>query len=359
MLEITKIEELSELMASGFSDWETLGEVNVRLNPSGTLAIFNYSEECTYHRRWNWFERVSRGLILDVQTGEVVARPFDKFFTWWELEEKPTGLPVEVSEKCDGSLGILYREGGEFKVSTRGGFTSSQALWATQYIKNYDLKNLPEEYTLLFEIIYPGNRIIINYKSREDLVLLGVRNRFTGEDLWKHEIRKIAEKFGFSYPLSEDIVDPKLLLERAKTLTEDQEGWVLRYEDGGRVKIKGQKYGDISFQMKKMSDRFIFESLSERGYEETLSEAPEMVQPRVKECFRVFSKVQTRLHDQTMEAFARVSGMGTRREIVSYLMTHCPEVFHWVMAEYQGKSCLPDINYRIQKNYLKYLEEEA
>ena len=50
----------------------------------GELAIFNYTKAAQFAERWNFFERVSRGLILNAVTGEVVARSFDKFFNWGE-----------------------------------------------------------------------------------------------------------------------------------------------------------------------------------------------------------------------------------------------------------------------------------
>ena len=94
MSQPTEIEHLSDLIVSGFKDWKSFGDVGTRLNSDGSLVIFNYTVMCTYKRRWNWFERVSRGLILNTSTGEVVARPFDKFFNWGELEGKPLGFPL-------------------------------------------------------------------------------------------------------------------------------------------------------------------------------------------------------------------------------------------------------------------------
>ncbi|HRF99146.1 MAG TPA: hypothetical protein PLZ51_28235, partial [Aggregatilineales bacterium] len=74
--------------------------------------------------------------------------------------------------KMDGSLGILYRWQGAYYIATRGNFDSDQAIWATIFLRtHYDLHNLADEYTLLFEIIYPDNRIVVNYGQRQDLVL--------------------------------------------------------------------------------------------------------------------------------------------------------------------------------------------
>ncbi|MBD3261030.1 MAG: hypothetical protein GF334_05010 [Candidatus Altiarchaeales archaeon] len=359
MQEPTTIQDLSDLLVSGFSDWRDLGGVYARPNHDGSLTLFNYTVMCTYRRRWNWFEKVSRGLILDTRTGEVVARPFDKFFNWGEFDINPEGLPVEIVEKCDGSLGILYRHEGAYKVSTRRSFDSEQALWATEFIKRYDLENLPDNLTLLFEILYPGNRIIVYYEGREDLVLLGVRDRFTGEDWFYPQTQALAKEFGFSVPENlRKMVSLEDLKERAQGLPSSEEGWVCRFRDGTRLKVKGKEYLEIARIAKKMSDKFIFQNLAEKGYEETAIMAPEEFRRHVDECWEVFSKVEKRLHDQVTETLARVSTMKTRKEIAMYLSQNCRHLLSWVMTEYDGRSCRPGIKEHIMKNYVKYLEEE-
>jgi len=369
MQEPTTIQELSNLLVSGFIDWKKLGEVNVRPNQDGSLVIFNYSVLCTYQRRWNWFERVSRGLIMDAKTGKVVARPFDKFFNWGELENKPEGLPTEVVEKCDGSLGILYRYGpygaGTYRIATRGSFDSEQALWATEYLKNYNLEDLPDEFTLLFEIIYPANRIIVDYEGREDLILLGVRDRFDGYDFNFDEVHDVAETFGFSVPERTWGLSMDDLLSRATEISANEEGWVCRFVDGTRVKVKGSEYLEIARLAQKMTDRFIFESLAEKGYEETALNAPEEFRSRVNECWEVFEKIEETLHRGVMEALDQVSGMRTRKQIAMYLnglysnLQTRRQQLSWVMLEYDGRSSRPRIKDHIMKNYRRYLEERS
>src|SRR5690606_552618 len=122
------------------------------------LLVFSYNVMAQYGENWNFFERVSRGLIINWKTYEIVARPFDKFFNWGEGERTSTAPLVSLTEKLDGSLGILYRLNGQYKIATRGSLESEQATWATAFINShYSLENLPHEITLLFEIIYPEN----------------------------------------------------------------------------------------------------------------------------------------------------------------------------------------------------------
>lgn len=76
--EIQSIEDIQTLVRRGFRDWEQYGAVNASYHDG--LIVFDYKSEAQYANRWNFFERVSRGLIIDEETGEIVARPFDKFF---------------------------------------------------------------------------------------------------------------------------------------------------------------------------------------------------------------------------------------------------------------------------------------
>ena len=91
--------------------WKMYGEVKATYN--GDLVLFNYTAKAQYAGRWNFFERVSRGLILNWRTGEVVARPFDKFFNLGEPRGPLfQGGIISVTEKKDGSLGFFYSDNG-------------------------------------------------------------------------------------------------------------------------------------------------------------------------------------------------------------------------------------------------------
>lgn len=224
-------------------DWHQYGQVNVQ--QKGGLILFSYTKECQFKKpeEWNWFEKVSRGLVMDIE-GEIRARPFDKFWNYGEVI--PTGEPVEITEKVDGSLGIMFWHNCAWRIVTRGSFDSEQAQWASKFLyENYDLRGLDHNLTLLLEIVYPENQIVIDYKGREDLVLLGVRNRVGEGDWWLNSVRLLAMAFGFSTPAFYDVGVIDLLLEKAKQLGPEHEGWVVRYDDGTRVKVKGAAYLEL------------------------------------------------------------------------------------------------------------------
>src|SRR5579859_6447299 len=230
--EIRSIEDIQQLAIAGLRDWKFYGDVVVR--SEGDLLIFNYTEQAQYKAEWNFFERVSRGLIINARTGEVVARPFDKFYNWLEGGRRSSGHIVTVTEKLDGSLGTFFRTPHGHRIATRGSFTSTQAGWATRFLNaNFDLSDLPPELTLLFEIIYPDNRIIVNYEERQDLVLLAARNRFTGDYLpFFPEVYNLAEHYGFSLPRLYQFNNLTQILEKTGSLDASEEGYVVEFSDG-------------------------------------------------------------------------------------------------------------------------------
>ena len=276
-MDLEKMSDLQDLVRGGFTDWEKFG--NVRAVYKDGMVLFNYTNAAQYEGRWNWFERVSRGLILDEATGEVIARPFDKFWNWGEGGRKATWEHhiVTVTEKIDGSLGILYRDNGMHKIATRGSFDSEQAVWATYHLTGYyDMCRLPPEFTLLFEIVYPDNRIVVDYGDDEDLFLLAIRNRFTGEYLpFYPDVYEWAEFFGFPTPRVCSFNNVTDIIAATDNLPITEEGWVVEFSDGQRFKFKGDRYLEVHRIISAASFKRVLESVADGTYEETLATIPD------------------------------------------------------------------------------------
>jgi hypothetical protein len=78
----------------------------------------------------------------------------------------------------DGSLGILFYYEDEWIMATRGSFTSDQAIKGLEIVKNnYFLDAFLREYAYLVEIIYPENRIVVDYRKEKVTFLSVVLNR--------------------------------------------------------------------------------------------------------------------------------------------------------------------------------------
>jgi RNA ligase len=208
---------------------------------SGELSLFNYRQSCQNDKAWNDFSLVARGIVLHIPSQKIVALPFPKFFNYGENGYDLPELDFYTTEKLDGSLGVIYFWNGRWCVNTRGAFDSWQSNWAEEWLKTHiKTENLDKSTTYLVEIIIRENRIVINYQF-EGLVLLSAYQLNTGEELTTQKLDSVAAECGFNRPLyySQPFEE---LLHVAESLPANQEGFVVRFSDGTRVKIKGAEY---------------------------------------------------------------------------------------------------------------------
>lgn len=204
-----------------------------QVHPSLPLTIWNYSEKCQYEGLWDEVTLMCRGLVTDNE-GNIVAKPFDKFFNIEEGKFEPTEN-FEVFEKMDGSLGIVFWYEGQWVVATRGSFTSDQAIKAREILRKYNTDIMFRHLTFCFEIIYPENRIVLDYGDDEKLVLLGTFDKNGKEydvEMWREYGFDVVKKY-------DGINDYKELKQMVKN---DQEGFVVKFSNGDRVKVKGAEY---------------------------------------------------------------------------------------------------------------------
>lgn len=240
------------------------------------LRLYNYSDECTYSKAWNKYTMMARGLILDIVECRMVSLPFMKFFNYQELVNNPSresvlpDTPFEVFEKLDGSLIIIYWYNGRWNAATRGSFESDQALWAQALLDepSFPSRSLYRRATYLCEAIYPENKIVVNYDtSYHGLTLLGgYYDSPTGSGEYDYEelVRigssvgwRVAERYGHDSISS--------LLDIAGRLGSGAEGFVLRFYDGFRVKIKGDEYCRIHRMVSRLTPIAIWEVMLESG----------------------------------------------------------------------------------------------
>jgi RNA ligase len=92
----------------------------------------------------------------------------------------------------------------------------------------------------LVEIIYPENRIVCDYGDDESLVALTMISNVSGKELDYSSLILVCEVVGFPVVKRYDgINDYKTLKSIIKS---NQEGFVIRFRNGFRMKIKGEEY---------------------------------------------------------------------------------------------------------------------
>ncbi|MFF3645470.1 RNA ligase [Streptomyces sp. NPDC002564] len=236
------------------------GFVREQSHPTLPLRILNYTERAQFEREWNEVTRQCRGLVVDAQ-GHVVARPYAKFFNYAEHPEGTFGLddPVVVTDKLDGSLGILYPvPGGGHAIATRGSFASDQALHATEiWQERYAATaTIAPGVTYLFEIIFPKNRIVCDYGTLDDLVLLGGVELATGAPVPAADLPWEGPRV--------DTFDFTTLAEAlAAAPRPGAEGLVLRFpgRDDTMIKIKQDDYVALHRIITGLNARMVWERL--------------------------------------------------------------------------------------------------
>ncbi|GAB4546740.1 MAG: hypothetical protein OHK0023_06830 [Anaerolineae bacterium] len=275
--QLYRIEDIQNLVRAGFTAWKTLGDITVSRHPHYPYLLFAYCDTAAYKAEWSYLEIVSRGLILHAETGEIVARPFDKFFNWLEGGRLSHGYVVNITEKLDGSLGILYRTPDGYAITTRNDFMSVQSQWATDFLhQHHPLPELDESLTLLFEIIMPGNRIVVEYGDRAELVLLAARNRFTGDELPLFpDVYEMAARYGFRIPAVYTFNNLTEILAACGALDVNQEGYVVQFSDGQRFKFKGDRYLELQKLISGLSRKAVFRAVSIGEIDSLLRRIPE------------------------------------------------------------------------------------
>ncbi|MGE7387292.1 RNA ligase [Streptomyces sp. NPDC004126] len=243
------------LPAQELADAIDAGHVTRKRHPELPLSIYTYTRTAQYEQVWNTVTTRCRGLVADDETGTVVALPLPKFFN---VGEHTSGRPYapalpdetfEVYDKVDGSLAVVFHYADHWRVASKGSFISSQATWAQRLLDTRDTSALVPGTTYLAEMLYPQNRIVVDYGDRRDLVLLAA----FGPDGTEVPLAEAAGRW-------QDIgsvvkvwpampLDELLALAESNTLPgggsaagTDAEGFVLRFASGVRAKAKLSEY---------------------------------------------------------------------------------------------------------------------
>jgi RNA ligase len=231
----------------------------VTVSRQGHLALYHYSNRCVYDVLWDDFSLLARGLILDLDRGALVATPFPKFFNYGERDLKLPDEPFQAFEKLDGSLGIVFFHDGRWQVTTKGTFGASQARWAEARLAQCDVGHLDPRSTYLFEIIYRANRIVVRY-DYEDLVLLGAYDG-EGVELDASGLAALAAQLGTRAARRYEYAHVDDILRAAEALDKNDEGFVIRFASGYRVKLKGSAYRRVHALVSRVTPLGIYDAL--------------------------------------------------------------------------------------------------
>ncbi|MEW2135800.1 RNA ligase [Streptomyces sp. NPDC005409] len=257
--------------AQALADSIDAGYVTRKSHPELPLSIYTYTRTAQYERVWNEVTTRCRGLVADDSTGAIVALPLPKFFN---VGEHTSGQPYapalpdepfEVYDKVDGSLAVVFHYAGRWRVASKGSFTSGQATWAQRRLDGRDTAGLRPGTTYLAEILYPQNRIVVDYGDRRDLVLLAAFGA-DGTEVPLAEAAAHWDGIGSvvtvwpAMPLDElmALTESNTLPGGAATTGTQAEGFVLRFASGVRAKAKLSEYVRLHKVLTGVSERDVW-----------------------------------------------------------------------------------------------------
>jgi len=289
------------MLKEAFDKYSEDGWIISKRHPIFPITIYNYSIKTQYEEHWDDITLQARGLVLD-DYGEVVARPFRKFFNLNQGRFVPTN-EFEVYEKYDGSLGIVFYYENNWHIATRGSFTSEQSVLGKSFLNRYDLATLETDKTYLFEIVGKNNRIVVDYGDLEDLVLLSAFDNKSGKEIHRKELENIGFRLCEKY---DGINDYGTL---ADTIGQNREGYVVRFSNGHRAKIKGTEYLRLHKIITNLSTTAIWETISTgKSVLELLEGFPDEFYNKVKQYeeellfkYKELKDFYTKLFDEIVE----------------------------------------------------------
>lgn len=314
--------------------------ITARSHPHLPLTVLNYTPKAAYEPLWDTETMRCRGLIID-NDDVIVGNCMPKFFNYGQKETAHIDLtgPVQVTDKLDGSMGTVCFYGDELVVATRGSFESDQALWAYNFIAGrsdyYDAfktlckgprESSIDDVTAVVEIIYPENRIVVDYGSKRDVVLIGaIGNTWdlsNGKQLW------ISADEIYSWPgervekFDADSFEDALRLPPR----ENREGVVIYFtKTGDRVKIKQEGYLIAHRFISNLTPKNIWKALKQgKTLEDLLELAPDEFHGLVREIAGHILSNRDDLLAEIETEFAALPNkdLKTRKELATEISKH-------------------------------------
>ena len=214
--------------------------------------------------------RECRGIIFKEGEWEYpVCHAFDKFGNYGEpYVPNMDWATVKCSEKIDGSIMKLWCYNGCWNLSTNGNIDAkdapigdvrkedfAQVFWEgiIQHLPQTAYKgklptlidwfnNLNPEYTYIFELVSPYNRVVIPYENT-DVYFLGARNNISNQQFGCDTASAMMLNCQmFPRPKLYPMQTLTQITAAANTLPWDAEGYVCYDKDFNRCKIKSPKY---------------------------------------------------------------------------------------------------------------------
>lgn len=206
----------------------------------GDISSFNFSKRAFYDAIWNAATIKARGLFINTKENKVVARGYEKFWTYKQLLDNPSYLPnydkslsaeeniknnlkfpLSVYVKENGFLGMLSydAQNDDFLFATKSSLNGDYVEYFKDiFYKNFkdkdadltSLKNFLKDnnVTLVFEVIDVENDPhIIKYSASKIVLLDAIYNELSFKNYSFDDLSEVARNFSLEIKKRYCIVD--------------------------------------------------------------------------------------------------------------------------------------------------------
>ena len=288
--------------------------------------------------------REMRGLVINMETEEIVVCPFRKFFNINEIEE--TSLKevskkineadlVELTNKMDGSMISVRYYNGKFFLAGTGcidekiSFRLQEAdSWLTPAHKSMMMSN-PSK-TFIFEYISWKDKHVVEYpKDAQNIYLIGIRDVFTGHQASYKELSALAKQF--DVPITEFEGDnlAKCLGERENFKSYEKEGWVLylHTKDGTFMyKLKCDDYVNVHRVLDGLtSQNIVIEQIAKGNFDDLLAKLPDVYHERILSTFDMVQKFLKLKTDEIEDAYDKVKDITEQKDFALAVKSEIPK----------------------------------
>lgn len=281
------------------------------------LVQYNYTDLCAYTNQWNEYTIENRGNIYEKETGKLICKGMPKFFNFDQLSEeeqerlkKRTDFTVSI--KYDGCLGFIYKYDGTIMCNSRGSFNSFVTEQMYKIINQY--RNIDtfvsNGYNLIVEVICPETKIIVDYKGVTEFRLItAYRN---GKEISREHLVQISYLTDIPIVSSAGMSLQELFIwQRTHDYTE--EGFVLRYSDNYRVKIKSNDYLRIASAAHNLNMRTVWKNMRDNVIDSYLTGLPDELYKTGQEYYLALLKERTTILDEANKIAEQVKHLDNKQ----------------------------------------------
>lgn len=326
---------------SEHKDWKSLLQsapyfIEIKEDENYILLKYNQVKSDFY----NPIVRECRGIILTADTFEAVCVPFFKFGNYGEgYADKIDWSSARVQEKVDGSLIKVWHHNKKWHISTNGMIDASKAMLSNDLeifksfrdlfnraCMKYDFalcgsRDLNPNYTYMFELVSPYNRVVVPYKEI-DIRHIGTRDNTT--------LQELEIDIGIPKPKSYSLKSLDDCIKACDAMGYDEEGYVVVDKNWNRVKIKSPAYVAVHHMANNgcINKERIVDLIKTGEDGEFLNYYPEYT----KDFENIKSAIKKFVSDTDVAYYSDLTTMefNNRKEVALYIqekLNYCPPVF--------------------------------